>query len=857
MTGSAIPLLRRLSGWEIREKKKSEPVPIGNARQKVAPSEGTESTSSLPVNDHDDQTDLPPAFRAVTAGQSVRRNSAIRSSTTLDRKVSPPSFQSKGREKESTMTSIAGINKKVKPKKEAKKTKVKKTSNSDTRQKGETTTIDKTGGQKEEKKEVKMPARRRPELLSRKMRSESTRMRSESKKSIWDSLDKFDTAQPFTPLLRRNNSAALKRDPYASKSPEIPDDNSDESLSLDELPPPEREERAAQSLSRSCSLHTRSVSSFNGSMDLSLHLNYPTDDQLKTSASDDQWARFKLLGRLGLGDIKLSREAEALAERNYGIMLNAVKHIYALRDSNSDNDSSVESLEFGNFLVVRTGHLLEEVQATINVPMEGPARLKRDPITIEVDPMVQRQLRDYIVVISSMYRNNPFHDFEHASTVLQAVDKLIGLVSYPDGELDYRNLKHGYGVAREPWNHFSLVFAAMIHDVDHSGVPNAQLVKEGSHVAEAYKNKSVAEQNSIELAWSLLMEPCYKELRESIFQLRSELINFRSLVVTAVMATDIADKELAALRKGRAAGALKAQEDEEHATYADMDLVRRKATFVVETLIQVADVSHTMSSFAVFKNWNKKLYREMYKAYKNGRASQDPTETWYKGEFEFFDFYIIPLAKKLNECGIHGESSAEYLNNAIENRKLWEEKGESLVARYLAELKREETAMEKALAEESSDDSDFADIADPSDDDSISISSDDGEDLKEESRYQTNLTTMRLHLNTQTAGSGKVPSKASIFGSGSERSEARSFLKNRLKTKPKSKLKKTSSASKDSEPPKERRESRSVKKVRRGRRPSRSRSPASSIESGASERKPKVGLKKGKRPSMVKAANIW
>ena len=37
----------------------------------------------------------------------------------------------------------------------------------------------------------------------------------------------------------------------------------------------------------------------------------------------------------------------------------------------------------------------------------------------------------------------------------------------------------------------------MIHDVDHTGVPNAQLVKEGAEIAAIYKNKSVAEQNSI------------------------------------------------------------------------------------------------------------------------------------------------------------------------------------------------------------------------------------------------------------------------------------------------------------------------------------------------------------------------
>jgi hypothetical protein len=85
----------------------------------------------------------------------------------------------------------------------------------------------------------------------------------------------------------------------------------------------------------------------------------------------------------------------------------------------------------------------------------------------------------------------------------------------------------------------------------------------------------------------------------------------------------------------------------------------------------------------------------MYKAFKMGRAEQDPTLTWYKGEFGFFDFYIIPLAKKLSDCGINGDATQKYLNNAMENRRLWEEKGQDIVKDYASE----EIEQEKALQE--------------------------------------------------------------------------------------------------------------------------------------------------------------
>ena len=55
----------------------------------------------------------------------------------------------------------------------------------------------------------------------------------------------------------------------------------------------------------------------------------------------------------------------------------------------------------------------------------------------------------------------------------------------------------------------------------------------------------------------------------------------------------------------------------------------------------------------------------------------------------FFDFYIIPLAKKLADCGVFGVSSAEYLRYAEQNRKEWELRGQDLVAGYIAKFNQE------------------------------------------------------------------------------------------------------------------------------------------------------------------------
>jgi hypothetical protein len=55
----------------------------------------------------------------------------------------------------------------------------------------------------------------------------------------------------------------------------------------------------------------------------------------------------------------------------------------------------------------------------------------------------------------------------------------------------------------------------------------------------------------------------------------------------------------------------------------------------------------------------------------------------YQGEIGFFDFYVIPLAKKLKDCGVFGVASDEYLNYAVLNRKEWEERGREVVAEMI------------------------------------------------------------------------------------------------------------------------------------------------------------------------------
>ena len=91
----------------------------------------------------------------------------------------------------------------------------------------------------------------------------------------------------------------------------------------------------------------------------------------------------------------------------------------------------------------------------------------------------------------------------------------------------------------------------LFHNVDHSGVPNLQLVKEDTPLAQKYNNRSVAEQNLVDLACNILVDSRYDNLREVICPTEAERQRLRQLVVNSVMATDIMDKGLKQQRDAR------------------------------------------------------------------------------------------------------------------------------------------------------------------------------------------------------------------------------------------------------------------------------------------------------------------
>ena len=143
-------------------------------------------------------------------------------------------------------------------------------------------------------------------------------------------------------------------------------------------------------------------------------------------------------------------------------------------------NSKVHKLDHGPFLQ-EGSTCLDEVKEIIQLPKFDPftAAHQEDHESIELDPVVVEELRQYINTISMLYKENSFHNFEHACHVTQSVRKLLSRIVMPSGlvysaQQEQANLHRSmastlhdytYGITSDPLTQFAVIFSALIHDV--------------------------------------------------------------------------------------------------------------------------------------------------------------------------------------------------------------------------------------------------------------------------------------------------------------------------------------------------------------------------------------------------------
>lgn len=374
-----------------------------------------------------------------------------------------------------------------------------------------------------------------------------------------------------------------------------------------------------------------------------------------------------------------------LVEWNVEVLFELLQAMVAVRQRDTFESGVEPVIDFGQS---NPSMVVDEFARVLDLPPYDNQKIERrkNAKSVTLSGEVWTQLRDFVLQVALSYHDVPFHNFDHASHVVMSARNLMQHVVEP-AEIDFNAEDAGeqihrstYGISSDLLMSFTVVFSSLIHDCGHTGLTNEELSRLDNPLAQFYKNKSVAEQNSVDTAWAILMEPRFEALRACIYTDEAELLRFRRLLVNAVISTDLADSQLKMLREGRWEAAFLAEAKDSPAV-GDIQQydANRRATVIYEYIIQAADVAHTMQHWNTYQKFNRRLFEERYVAWVNGYAENEPSAGWYDGELGFFDFYIIPLARKLNRCGVFGASYDALVTYALENRKEWEQKGEEIV----------------------------------------------------------------------------------------------------------------------------------------------------------------------------------
>jgi hypothetical protein len=113
-----------------------------------------------------------------------------------------------------------------------------------------------------------------------------------------------------------------------------------------------------------------------------------------------------------------------------------------------------------------------------------------------------------------------------------------------------------------------------------------------------------------------------------------------------------------------------------------------RESVVMETILKAADVAHNLQSFDHMVKYSDRLFMELRRAYVQKRG-EDPQDGWFSNQIGFLEFYLLPLARRLDDIGVFGEMvGGKFAQNVEDNRDRWMSEGMSITAHVICEAER-------------------------------------------------------------------------------------------------------------------------------------------------------------------------
>jgi hypothetical protein len=164
---------------------------------------------------------------------------------------------------------------------------------------------------------------------------------------------------------------------------------------------------------------------------------------------------------------------------------------------------------------------------------------------------------------------------------------------------------------------FGIVLAALLHDAGHEGGGAGSCHNEDH--SDSMHNGSPAVDKALYL---LFDDSDYCDLRGTICSDTASCRRLHQLLIDAITATKAFDANLQNRPLENKGDKVTAASD-------------NPGTVAMEALMQASDVLHTMQPWAVYREWNERLFAEHYRAFKEGKTEVDPSGIWFKAEIAF------------------------------------------------------------------------------------------------------------------------------------------------------------------------------------------------------------------------------
>mmetsp|Transcript_14577 Transcript_14577/g.22489 ORF Transcript_14577/g.22489 Transcript_14577/m.22489 type:complete len:709 (+) Transcript_14577:328-2454(+) len=277
----------------------------------------------------------------------------------------------------------------------------------------------------------------------------------------------------------------------------------------------------------------------------------------------------KLRGQLSNSKSR-NKEQEKQADKPVNIvkkksLTQRVKQLFSRSSHSSiDTKSGVEKIEENN-IGEKTNDPAEDMLPA-NTILEYEMCLESSLFPPMVTAQVRQQIHIYVQRIALSYNSVPYHNFEHATHVLLSANKLLYLLVTASDNATNANAQYAYGLSSNFAYHLAFIFAALVHDVEHGGVSNQQLVIECDPLSILYNDQSILEQHSLAVAFKILLEPDFEELRAVMFPTKDDFVNFRKVVIDLVLTTDVGSGERMQIVKSKwkeAFGVVAVEKDEQ------------------------------------------------------------------------------------------------------------------------------------------------------------------------------------------------------------------------------------------------------------------------------------------------------